>query len=55
MARSSRLDDPLLEFIAQLVARALAHELRLPNAADSDQDEAHHAKDDGGNLQPLLD
>ena len=54
MSASRPLDDPLLEFLAQRVARALIHETtQAANANDSR--EALDGDDHRSHLQPVLD
>jgi hypothetical protein len=54
MSRSTPLDDPLLEFLAQRVARALIHETTQPVNVN-DPGEALDRDDHGSDLQPVLD
>jgi hypothetical protein len=54
MSASRPLDDPLLEFLAQRVARALIHETTQSTSAN-DSKEAPDPDDHGSHLHPVLD
>ena len=54
MSEFRPLDDPLLEFLAQRVARALIHEVTQPRNANHSR-KAADGDDHRSYLQPVLD
>jgi hypothetical protein len=55
MPSAKPLDDPLCEFLAQRVARALIQETTQPANANNHPSEARDRDDHRSDLQPVLD